>query len=192
MASMAATFQRLATRIPGSVATSGACSCKNLRAKPAAFWRPTVLASQTSSSANAFFSKTVVLKQGLSSGQFGKALLGRGLVKLETAESKHIRHATMSADAGAQVLENNPLLADAPFPLFDQVEAKDVVPAIRSLLKDLVSWSNTPFGDFLSSNQSTTICEELLLATMMKKDSVFLSRKSTDCDWRAKAVDQSF
>jgi oligopeptidase A len=49
------------------------------------------------------------------------------------------------AEADAVSLLNNPLLKeDSPFPCFDAVEAKHVVPGIRAILKHLVS--STPFS----------------------------------------------
>jgi hypothetical protein len=34
----------------------------------------------------------------------------------------------------------NPLLQESPFPLYDAVEAKHVIPGIKTILQDLVSF----------------------------------------------------
>jgi hypothetical protein len=38
----------------------------------------------------------------------------------------------------SEELTDNPLVIDAPFPIFDKIEAKHVVPGMQSLLQELV------------------------------------------------------
>jgi hypothetical protein len=136
---MATTLQRLAARIPSSLVTSS-CSCKAFRAQRAAIWR-NVCGAAAQTSVSGFPSEILAVKQGFATVRGGQSsFLGRSVDRSTAAvRSRHIQRATMTSDASAQSLEDNPLLVNAPFPLFDRVEAQHVVPAIRKLLGDLVS-----------------------------------------------------
>jgi hypothetical protein len=43
----------------------------------------------------------------------------------------------------------NPLLQEFPFPLFDAVEAKHVIPGIKTILQDLVSFCFVLMLDYI-------------------------------------------
>lgn len=136
---MATTLQRLAARIPSSLVTS-CCSCKAFRAQRAAIWR-NVCGAAAQTSVSGFPSEIPAVKQGFATVRGGQSsFLGRSVDRsTAVVRSRHIQRATMTLDASAQSLDDNPLLVNAHFPLFDRVEAQHVVPAIRKLLGDLVS-----------------------------------------------------